>query len=227
MRLKVLFAIGCWLLAAGVCMGQRSWTETVEARRSKIDFQHFMLGTELAWNENTVVGLMLGEGLGSRFSPWGADFTVHYRIVNPLAGVLPVVGNNSSVVLQNLQASLSGQLHVVRADSYSLFVGAETALTLNVGKAHAPSLQPGTGAAQDGASMVRDGNIGRNHLSVTGKMGIRSDHWECSLFCEYDMQPMINQKYLFESVDYDYESLRSSIRERFRFGLRLSYLLVL
>lgn len=74
----------------------------------------------------------------------------------------------------------------------------------------------------DGQS-VPDLQIGKNHFTPAAKLGVRIQQCDVSLYYEYDMKPSFNQKYVFETADYDYDLLRPALFERMRFGIRFLY----
>lgn len=178
-----------------------------------IDFHHLSAGIEGTYFKNSAIGIQLSWGLGSYRSFYGIDCGVRYRYINPLPTSL-----GQQITMHSVPVFISGQAYVLRTRQFGIYLGPEAAFNF----IFSPSCR-----FQSLGSTILDKDIGQNHISSIIKIGIRTDHYDFSLFCEYDMQPAMNQKYLFESTEYDYTLLRSSIRERIRFGIRISYIFIL
>lgn len=68
-----------------------------------------------------------------------------------------------------------------------------------------------------------DKGLVKFHLSGKIRLGFALNNFDVSLFSEFDMMPTFNQKYIFETIGYDYYAIRSLINERFRLGVSIVY----
>ena len=125
-------------------------------------------------------------------------------------------GGKEHISLQQLPLFISANVNLLRWHTGSAFVGGEVSGCLPVSVTHYSSATN---------SSVKDKEVGRTYVSLAARAGIRFSRWDICLHYAYDLAPAMNQKYVFESAAYDYESLHGSIFERQRFGLSVSYIL--
>lgn len=70
---------------------------------------------------------------------------------------------------------------------------------------------------------VRDNSITKNYISGRLSLGFTFNNWDISFYCKYDLAPIYNQRYIYETINYDYFALRQRINERFKLGLMFRY----
>lgn len=193
------------------------YSQNIESVRnellSQVDPYHISIGMEGGFFQNSVVGVQLSWGMGSYQRLYGIDCGLRYRFYNPFNSAL-----GQRITMHTMPLFISSELRAIRTRSFCLFLGAEMAYNFSLFSYY---------CFQETGKTIQDKNIGHNHLSASVKIGMRTEHFELSVFYEYDMQPMFNQKYLFESSEYDYQLLRSTIRERDRCGIRITYLFII
>lgn len=183
--------------------------ESVRRQRiSRIDFYHVSVGASVAMNRNYSVGPQLSFGVGSFRNILNADVGIRYLFEGAF-----LQRGAERVSLQQMPIFVSLNVNAFRWRTGSFYLGAEMAYTPTVVAQH---------RLPDG-QLVSDIQIGKNHFTPAAKLGFRQGDCDLSLFYEYDMKPSFNQKYIFETVGYDYDVLKYSIFERMRLGIRFLY----
>ena len=178
-------------------------------RTHKIDYYHLSGGFLAHGGVNGDVGIQLSSGFGTHRNLLNMDYGVRYMWLNPLN-----VGNAELLSQYQLPLFLSGQVNVARMSNSSLFVGGEVEYVLSMLSWYRYG---------DGAISVRDKGLNNDHWTVAVCVGMRMKCFELAATVSYDLGPAFNQKYVFESREYDYESLRQSLRARYLVGLSLLY----
>jgi hypothetical protein len=183
--------------------------EAVRRQRiSRIDFYHVSVGASVAMNRNYSLGPQLSFGVGSFRNILNADVGIRYLFEGAL-----LQRGAERVSLQQLPLFVSLHVNAIRWRTGSFYLGAEMAYVPTVVAQH---------RLPDG-QLVSDIHIGKNHFTPAAKLGFRQGDCDFSLFYEYDMKPSFDQKYIFETVGYDYDALKYSIFERMRLGIRFLY----
>ena len=70
----------------------------------------------------------------------------------------------------------------------------------------------------------QDTELVKGHCSIRLRAGVRLEKWVFNVHYEYDLAPSFNQKYVYESAQYDFVTLRPSLYERHRVGISVAYL---
>lgn len=182
-----------------------------QERFRKVDFMHVGIGMETGGNVNWFVGSKLFAGVGSYRNMVNADIGIGYRFVNLIGS-----SSNERIMLQQLPVFASLHLNMVRWSKGCAYIGGEAIYCLAVkGDHHIPS-----------SNIAENENVlGKIHATLAGSLGVRLSNWDFSLRYAYDLSPSMNQKFVYESADYDYDCLHSSIFERSYFAFSVSYLL--
>ena len=180
-------------------------------RLRNVDYMHVGMGVETGGNKNWFVGPKVFYGIGSYRNILNADIGISYQFTN-------LLGSSSSerIMLQQLPVFANLHLNIVRWTKGCMYIGGEAAYYFAVKGVHHIPLSDVT---------ENDNSLGKSHVTVAGSLGVRLSHWDFSLRYAYDLSPSTNQKFVFESVGYDYDYIYSSLYERSRFAFSVSYLL--
>ena len=182
-----------------------------QKRLQTIDLFHLGVGADAAFLSNWTAGAKLFMGLGS-ISHWvSSDIGIKYSVTSPL-----VVENGEWVLWQQLPIYLSLNAQPYRWREGCLYVGAEVAHNIVTTAIHSVSSPL--------RYWLSDRRLCRNHVSLSAQAGARWENWSIGLFYQYDLAPAINQKYVYESSDYDFDALQKTIYERMRVGISVAYL---
>lgn len=182
-------------------------------RFRKLDYMHVGIGMETGGNANWFIGPKFFWGVGSYRNMLNADIGISYQFTN-------LFGSSSSerIMLQQLPVFANLHLNIVHWTKGCMYIGGEAAYYLAVKGVHHIPLSD---------VIENENSLGKSHAAVAGSLGVRLSHWDFSLRYAYDLSPSMNQKFVFESVSYDYDYLYSSLFERSRFAFSISYLLPL
>lgn len=209
MRKKfTLTALLCFLIFTPI-HSQSNYNEIKKERFSRIEYYHFAVGMDAAMHYNYNVSPKIFVGMGSSRNLLNADVGFKYNFRNPLYG-----GSGECISIQEFQMFASLNLNVIRGKETCLFIGGEVASHWAVNSTHRINISN---------TEMPDTKVGNDYFSVCAKIGFRLKKWEASLFYEYDLSPSMNQKYVYESAEYDYQSLYNSLFERARMGIGLTY----
>lgn len=209
-RLACLLSIMSALcLSASVMFAQESRDKIYNHRIRKIGFYNIKVGGEIsAWNNYTVAPFV-SAGIGSFRNIANMDFGFRVSVTNPVG-----YGRQESVSTYSIPLFISGDLNFARFKNCSMYIGAEIDASFPIETVHfLHNLQ----------RSLDNMNIGRFHLSGRGRLGVKSDRWVSGLFFEYDLAPSINQKIVYESEHFEFDTLKASIYERYRVGCFVSY----
>lgn len=182
-------------------------------RLRKIDYMHLGMGVETGGNENWFVSPKVFYGIGSYRNILNADIGICYQLTNLLGSY-----SNERIMLQQLPVFANLHLNIMRWNKGSMYIGGEVAYYLAVKGDHHIPLSDIT---------ENENSLGKSHATAAGSLGVRLSHWDFGLYYVYDLSPSMNQKFVFESADYDYDYLCPSLFERSRFAFSVSYLLPL
>lgn len=201
-----------WLLLSPFFLSAQVATQNDDLKRKrigKIDFWHVSIGASAAMNRNLSAGLQLSAGLGSFRNVLNVDMGVRYLFY----GSFPRK-DVERVSSQQLPLFISLNLNFFRWKSGSMYFGAEMAYTITISAQHTVPADCYRG---------KDLKIGKDHFTPAAKIGCRAGDCDVSLFFEYDMKPSFDQKYIFETEQFDYDKLKPSLYERMRVGVRFLY----
>ena len=211
--LHVLFVM---LLFSNLALSQTppKEKETIRKKRlNKVEFYHIGLGLEAGINHNFVIGPMVYAGIGSFRNFFNADAGVKLLWTNP-------AGSSTKERISHLQlpvfAALS--LNLIRWKHGSAYLGAEFDYHLFLNAKHN---LPGNGGK------ISDKELSHNYASTSVRLGVRLNRWDIQSFYEWDLSPSFNQKYVYESQNYNYDVLYNALFSRTRFGLKIAYIIPL
>ena len=196
-----------------VAQSQQKIASLRQDRFKKVDYYHVGVGIETGLNENWYIGPRLFVGIGSYRNFLNADVGIGYQFYNLLGS-----SEKERMMLYQLPLFANMRLNVARWSSGCVYMGGEAVYSLAV---------RGLNAVPHADVAEVDNQLGRNHAMAASMLGVRLNHWDFSLQYVYDLSPAFNQKYVFESSNYDYDSLHASLFERGRFVLNISYLIPL
>lgn len=176
-------------------------------RLNKIEFFHYAVDFETSFKENVYLspGIMLG--VGSFRNLINANIGLRYMFGNPFLG-----SKDESLVVHQVPLFLSVQCNVYSWKTSCVNIGAEIDYCMPITVFH-----------HIGDNKKADKNVNNGHFSIRGTVGMRFDRFGIGAFYEYDLAPIMNQKYVYESPEYDYDKLHDSLFERTRFGVSLIY----
>ena len=60
--------------------------------------------------------------------------------------------------------------------------------------------------------------LGNHHFTTSIRIGTRIDNIDMGIYVKYDTKPVLNQKYIYETIGYDYYAFGKAINERVRIG---------
>ena len=181
----------------------------LDKRLDKIFFYHFGTGLEIAVHQNYMLSPKVYLGVGSNRNLFNADVGFKISFYNP---VNP--SDSEYIRYYTMPVFLSGSINAIRWKQNAIFVGGEIAYNFALGAGHHSSVLQ----TEDDSH-----SIAKSHISWQGKLGYRHKSWDFSAFYEHDSSPAINQKYVYESIDYNYDNLYDSIFERWRWGMSVTY----
>ena len=182
-----------------------------QGRYQRVHSHHLGIGMESNVYENFRLSPRLFYSFCSYRSFFSIDGGVKYVYAHPMRHM-----TEERLACHFLAPFAAAKIHFWRWDAGCLYVGGEAAYHFAVmGEHYFPKYDLPT----------RDKKIGKNHTSIRAQLGVKMEHWELNVHYEYDLSPSWNQKYLFESEEYDYDRVRPSLYERHRIGLTIAYLI--
>ena len=203
------FALFAAILATMPVLAQDDDIEGLRIKRWRmIDKYHFSVGLGAEYHVNTILTPRLSLGVGSFRNLLNADAGVGYEIVNPIS-----FKGTESLGLHRVSPFFSIALNAIRWRTGSIYVGGDMAYAVNLRTRH---------RRPDGLSL-NDPDIAAHHLIASTKSGVRFGYWDVCFYYCYDLSPAFGQKYIYESAEYDFNTLEKSIYERYRIGIRIIY----
>ena len=178
-------------------------------RLEKIGFYHLGLGIDVAGYKNYMFAPKVQFGIGSVRHLYNVDFGLKFAINNPYKSP-----KKEYIRFYTMPLFLSGNLSIIRWKQNNAYVGAEISYNIALGSSH---------HVNDVTAESDSYSIAKNHLSWQGKLGFRNRNWDFCCFYEYDLSPALNQKYVYESLSYNYFEVYDSIFERWRIGFGVIY----
>ena len=180
-----------------------------QKRFSKIEYYHVGAGIEAGFNKNLLVGPKVYAGIGSYRNLLCVDAGLKLLWLNPAGSA-----DKERVSMWQLPVFAAVSANLLRWQKNALYVGGELDYHLILSATHHLPVNNAT---------VSDKDLGSKYASASLRLGLRMDRWDVSLFCERDLAPAFEQKYVYETPAYDYDALHDAIFERMRFGVSLSY----
>lgn len=188
---------------------QMDRSKIMDKRLDKIDFYHLGGGIDFAGNENLKFGLKFYVGIGSNRNLYNIDLGLKLISSN-----LIKISEAEYISSYYMPFFISGSLNFFRRKRSCIYMGAELSYCIALGSNH---------HVNDKLMEKDKFSIANNYFSWQGKLGLRHSCWDFSFFFENDLSPALNQRYVYESVEYDYLKLYDSIFERSRIGLSITY----
>lgn len=181
----------------------------LDKRLDKIFFYHVGTGLEIGGHQNYMLSPKVYLGVGSNRNLFNADVGFKISFYNP---VKP--SDSEYIRYYTMPVFMSGSINAIRWKQNAIFFGAEITYNFELGSGHHCSVLQ----TEDDSH-----SVAKSHASWQGKLGYRHKSWEFSAFYEHDLSPAVNQKYVYESIDYNYDNLYDSIFERWRLGMSVTY----
>lgn len=184
-----------------------------QGRYQSVCSHHLGIGMETNMLENFRLSPRLFYSYGSYRSYFSIDGGLKYVYAHPITPM-----DKERLACHYLAPFVAAKAHFWHWDKGCLYAGGEVAYHFAlVGEHYIPGYD----------LPMRDMQIGKHHPSLRAQFGLKMEHWELNLHYEYDATPSWNQKYLFESTDYNYDLLRPSLYERHRIGITIASLIIL
>lgn len=180
-----------------------------KSRFRKIEFQH--VGAELnigTW-DNFHISPRIFYGIGSQFTFYSANVGIGYEYTTSSAS-----RNKESVSLHHLPLFINANIHPYRFQKGFIYIGAGVSYNLGLGGQH---FMPEFDSSQS------DSNLSKNYLSLQGRIGVKYRSFEYGIFYNYACNPQFNQKYIYESSDFNYPALKAKLFERSEIGISVAY----
>lgn len=182
-------------------------------RLSKIDMFHYAVGLEGSFNKAVYFSPEVKFGVGSFRNFINVDVGLRYMFGNPFFNY-----KEECLVVHQIPLFVSVQFNAYSWNQNRTFIGAEMAYIIPITVFHHYG---------ESENVAADNNVGNSHFSCRATIGLQLKRFCIELFYEYDFAPIMNQKYVYESANYDYDVLQESLLERARFGMSLTYYFVI
>lgn len=214
MRINKRYTFALFLLTVSLLPALAQTLQEKDALRrqrfSKLEYYHVGAGIEAGMNKNFVTGPKVYAGIGSYRNLFSADVGLKLLWMTTFKS-----SQEESVSQRQIPFFVSASANLLRWHNAAVFIGGELAYHLQLGATH---------QLADSKTSQSDNQLASNHASASIKLGTRINNWDFSLFCQRDFAPAYDQKYVYETADYDYDALHSTIFERIRFGVSVNYL---
>lgn len=211
----ILISIAITLLSLQTISAQtaKEVEQLVNWRLSRIDIHNIGFGSSVGMNENILISPHLYYRAGS-----------HHNLLNAETGLKYTYFTSADSLNKDI---ISGQYLGVYTDAHLNFFRWKTgALYLGVGIEYNLGIKASY-RAYNTKDILYDNNIIKNHTSTKGKIGFRINRWDASFYIDYNLAPIMNQKHVFESINFEYEQVYNQLHERYRIGISLSYMIPL
>lgn len=208
---RLLLIIGVWAAYGHVCCAQtpEECRRALKKRLDKIDYYHVGVGLDIAANCNYQLAPKMYVGIGSERNLFNINLGLKAAIVNPARA-----SRTEYIRYYALPLFAEASANVFRWKGGSAYIGGGVSYVAALGADH----HVGNGlTTHESYAIVND------RFSWHGSLGLRIRSWDVSGYYEYDLSPAFDQKYVYESFDYDYYELYNSIFERWRVGVSLVY----
>lgn len=183
---------------------------TRQKRFQWIHVHHLGLGIETNMYENFHISPRIFYSFGSFRNIVNVDGGIKYIYAHPMMHI-----EEEKIAGHYISPFVGATINFGRWNNGCIYAGGEVAYNFAISGDHYFA----------SGMMTRDNHICNQHCSVRVKLGLKFEEWEFNIHYEYDFSPAWNQKYIFESADYDYDLLRPTLFERYRFGIHIAYLL--
>lgn len=210
MRMAYIYTILLFMLTSSAfAQSHKERSKTLNRRLEKVEYYHIGVGMDVAGNENYTFSPKVYVGLGSCRNFYNIDLGFKIASSNLLKS-----SDAEYISYSFMPFFLSGSVNVVRWKQNCFYVGAELAYNVALGSRH---------HVNDINVAADDHSISQNHVSWQGQLGFRHKSWGVAVYYENDLSPALDQKYVYESPDYNYLKVYDSIFERSRIGLSVTY----
>lgn len=212
MKQFLLLITSCLLLSLqGRAQGQVDRQHLIDKRLVNIDRYHAGAGLTTEFNQNVYLGPQVFLGWGSSRHLFCADVGAKYLFGNSFSK-----RHENRISLQQFAVFATADVNAVRWSSGCAYLGGGVDWRLATGSKY----------VEDATSLsFSDSHITQSHTSLHARIGVRwGERWKTELSYTYDLAPAFDQKYVFESSQFDFASLRDCLYERTRLGITLSYL---
>ena len=212
MKIKKTILLLFLLMVLVPVFSQTSDNNHVKKERLRyVEFFHYAVGFETSFNKNLYFSPELMIGIGSYRNLINADIGARYMLGSPF-----VWGKSESLVVHQVPVFFSVRCNVYSWKTNCVSIGGEIEYCMPITVFH-----------HYGDTKKADKDVSNEHFSGRVNVGVKLDRLGIGAFYEYDFAPMMNQKYVFESAEYDYDKLHDSLFERMRFGVSLTYYFII
>lgn len=182
-----------------------------QERISKIHLHHVGIGVDISAYNNYSVGPHFFYGIGTHRNLLNADVGFGYSFANSVR-----TKHSDAIACQYVGLFASGQVNFIHWHSGSMYIGTKIEYNISTISLYKSSVL---------GTIVSDKHIGKSHCTTYGKLGLKLNHWDFNIYIKYNISPAINQKYIYETSNFDYDSVYNQLYDRIHFGLSLSYLI--
>lgn len=204
-----IFILSILISCPSYAQSQKERRRIMDNRLDKIEFYHLGIGLDVSGNENYILSPKIYVGIGSNRNLYNLDLGLKLSCSN-IKRSTP----KEYISSYYLPFFLSGNLNFIRWEKKCIYAGAEISYNIALGSRHHVN------------RIIADTDqrsIADNHPAWQGKLGFRNKYWDFTIYYENDLSPALNQKFVYESISYDYLQLYNSIFERSRLGISVSY----
>lgn len=211
MNLKYLYINTIFLLLSSYSYAEiyNERLRILDKRINKVQFYHLGVGIDISYNNNYLFAPKVFIGIGSNRNLYNLDVGVKIECSN-------LFGTRSEEYIRyyHMPFFLSASLNAIRWKDNSFYIGAEILYNISLGSTH---------HVKKAYKVTSNQNVSNNHVSCQVKLGFRCKCWDFSTYYENDFSPALDQKYVYESIEYDYLKVYPSIFERSRIGVCFAY----
>lgn len=187
--------------------------QLINWRLSRINIHNIGIGASLGMNENMLLSPHVYYRAGSNRNLINAEGGLKYTLCGPTD-----FKDTDIVRAQYLGAYMEAHLNFLRWRTGAVYLGPGIGYDWGLSASYRTSASNTT---------VRDNAIAKGHANASGKVGMKFNHWDASIYFVFNMAPLMDQKHIFESSGYNYEQVYSQTHERCRIGISLSYMIPL
>ena len=182
----------------------------IKQRFSNIEFYHFDIGITTELNKNVFAGPYIGVGMGTFRNFLNARFSLGYLLGNPFHS-----SDKDDITSHRLYVDATVNVNLLRWQSGTFYIGGGISWNTPISNRYYDHVTD---------KVSTDNDIGKNHATLSGHIGVTfAERWSLQAGYVYDMSPGFNQRYVFESPNYDYHALHDRLFERGRICIGLNY----
>ncbi len=184
--------------------------QLIKQRMSKIDRYHVSVGLGGEFSKSQRYYVQIFTGYGSMRNLLNIDVGLRYMSTNPITR-----NGFDDVSLAHAAVFAAGDINFFRSKGWCSYGGAEIAWN---------AATSGKYYYETTKSTHSDLSLGSSYGSMRLRLGAKmSERWRIEVYYAYDFAPAFDQKYIFESTQYDYDAVYDRIYDRGHFGLTLAY----